>query len=158
MAAQRISRGVHAPVEDKQIQQLRNENQQLRQSLACAHGQLRAASSAAIGWVGGHGKPPYGLLSLTGVGYPVASAILDILDSDVWPVIDKWAARTVFGTERFRYCAARYAVYARHLAIEGRRCWGVGLSIHQLDEKAQRASMKGDLPAGWRPAKLPPCV
>jgi hypothetical protein len=31
----------------QQIQQLRNENQQLRQSLACAHGQLRAATSQA---------------------------------------------------------------------------------------------------------------
>jgi hypothetical protein len=27
----------------------------------------------------------------------MATAILDILDPDVWPVIDGWAAQTVFG-------------------------------------------------------------
>ena len=52
-------------------------------------------ANAAIGWAGGQGEPSSGLLSLKGVGYPVASAILDILDPDVWPVIDKWAAKTV---------------------------------------------------------------
>ena len=30
-----------------------------------------------------------GLLGLEGVDYPVATAILDILDPDVWPVIDQ---------------------------------------------------------------------
>jgi hypothetical protein len=40
-----------------------------------------------------------GLLGLEGVGYPMATAILDILDPDVWPVIDQWAVRTVFGTQ-----------------------------------------------------------
>ena len=30
-----------------------------------------------------------------GVGYPMATAILDILDPDVWPVIDQWAVQTV---------------------------------------------------------------
>jgi hypothetical protein len=45
--------------------------------------------NAAIGWVAGHGEPSSGLLSLKGVGYPMASAVLDILDPDVWPVIDK---------------------------------------------------------------------
>lgn len=116
------------------------------------------AANAAIGWVGRKG-PSSGLLSLKGVGYPVATAILDILDPDAWPVIDKWAATTVFGTIPFRYCAARYAAYARHLATEGTRCWGAGLSIHELDEKAQSASMPGgQLPAGWRRAGLPPCA
>jgi hypothetical protein len=37
-----------------------------------------------------------GLLALHGVGYPMASAILDILDPEVWPVIDRWAIQTVF--------------------------------------------------------------
>jgi hypothetical protein len=114
--------------------------------------------NAAIGWVAGQREPCSGLLSLKGVGYPVASAILDILDPDVWPVIDRWAAKTVFGSKPSRYCAARYAAYARHLATEGTRCWGAGLSIHELDEKAQAASMNGDLPAGWRPTRLLPCA
>jgi len=47
------------------------------------------AANAAIGWVGRKG-PSSGLLSLKGVGYPVATAILDILDPDAWPVVDKW--------------------------------------------------------------------
>jgi hypothetical protein len=98
-----------------------------------------------------------GLLSLKGVEYPMATAILDILDPDVWPVLDKWAAMTVFGDIPSRYCATRYAAYARHLATEGARHWNADLSIHRLDEKAQLASMKsGHLPAGWRTIELPP--
>jgi hypothetical protein len=115
------------------------------------------AANAAIGWIGSRGGPPSGLLALKGVGYPMASAILDILDPDVWPVVDKWSAKTVFGVIPSRYNAARYAAYARHLAVEGTRCWGVGLSIHELDMRAQAASMKHDqLPDGWRFAGLPP--
>jgi hypothetical protein len=113
----------------------------------------QSTANAAIGWVGKHREPSSGLLSLTGVGYPVATAILDILDPNVWPVIDKWAAKTVFGIEIVRYTAAIYARYARHLATEGTRHWGAGLSIHELDLRAQSASMKGgSLPAGWRRA------
>lgn len=115
------------------------------------------AANAAIGWVGSHGEPSSGLLSLKGVGYPMASAILDILDPDVWPVMDKWAAKSVFGIIPSRYCAARYTAFARHLATEGARCWGARLSIHELDVKAQSASMKGgSLPVGWRFVELPP--
>jgi hypothetical protein len=40
-------------------------------------------ANAAVGWVGRKGEPSSGLLSLKGVSYPVASAILDILDPDV---------------------------------------------------------------------------
>src|SRR5258708_4586718 len=36
-----------------------------------------------------------GLLGLEGVGYPMATAILDILDPGVWPVMDRWAVITV---------------------------------------------------------------
>lgn len=86
----------------------------------------------------------------------MATAILDILDPDVWPLLDKWAAMTVFGAAPSRYNADRYAAYARHLSTEGARHWNA-LSIHGLDEKAQLASMKsGRLPAGWRTAELPP--
>jgi hypothetical protein len=114
------------------------------------------AANAAIGWIGSREEASSGLLSLKGVGYPMASAILDILDPDVWPVIDKWAAKTVFGIIPSRYCAARYAAYAKHLATEGARCWGATLSIHELDMKAQNASMKGGcVPAGWRFIELP---
>lgn len=118
----------------------------------------RQAANVAIGWVD-RKRSASGLLSLKGVSYPMASAILDILDPNAWPVIDRWAARTVFGNVPSRYCAARYTAYARHLVVEGTRCWGTGLSIHQLDEKAQSASMPGGrLPFDWRHAMLPPCA
>ncbi len=59
----------------------------------------RNAANWAIGWEAYNGEPASGLLALQGVGYPMASAILDILDPDVWPVIDKWAVQTVFGKD-----------------------------------------------------------
>lgn len=114
-------------------------------------------ANRAIGWVDRRTRTASGLLSLKGVEYPMATAILDILDPDVWPVLDKWAAMTVFGEIPYRYCAARYAAYARHLATEGVRHWSADLSIHGLDEEAQLASMKkGRLPAGWCTTELPP--
>jgi hypothetical protein len=118
----------------------------------------RQAANDAIGWNDRKGSS-CGLLSLKGVRYPMATAILDILDPSVWPVIDKWAAKTVFGTVPAHYCAARYAAYARHLAIEGAARWGAELSIHQFDEEAQLASMPGgQLPDGWPHAALPECT
>lgn len=84
-----------------------------------------------------------GLLGLKGVGYPMASAILDILDPQVWPVIDKYAVRTVFGAQpdgtpwpsaRWHRAAA-YEAYARHLANLGATHWGSNLSIHKLDQR-----------------------
>ncbi len=38
-----------------------------------------------------------GLLRLHGVGYPVATAILGLLEPEVFPVMDKWAVETIFG-------------------------------------------------------------
>jgi hypothetical protein len=105
-----------------------------------------------------------GLLGLKGVGYPMATAILDILDPDVWPVIDQWAVETVFGIRpdgtswpsRQWQCAAAYEAYARHLAAEGAKRWGSEYSIHQLDVEAMNASRPGGtLPHGWTPASLP---
>lgn len=106
-----------------------------------------------------------GLLGLRGVGYPMATAILDILDPDVWPVVDKWAVRTVFGTPpggtfwpaRQWQRAAAYEAYTRHLATEGPKHWGSDCSIHQLDIKAMQASMPGGtLPHGWTSTPPPP--
>ena len=42
---------------------------------------------------------PRGLLRLTGVGYPVATAVLSILEPDLFPVLDKWGVRAIFGKE-----------------------------------------------------------
>jgi hypothetical protein len=109
-------------------------------------------------------KTREGLLGLKGVDYPVATAILDILDPDVWPVIDRWAIQTVFEpqpdgtpwpTWQWRHAAA-YKAYARHLATEGPKHWGSGSSIHQLDVEAMNASKPGGtLPHGWVFASLP---
>lgn len=105
-----------------------------------------------------------GLLGLQGVGYPMATAILDILDPCVWPVIDQWAVMTVFGTRpsgqqwsaaRWQ-CASAYAAYARHLVTSGAAAWGPHLSVHELDIEAMEISRTGrSLPREWRHALLP---
>lgn len=55
----------------------------------------RETARLAIGVAATH----KGLLGLEDVGYPMATAILDFLDPDVWPVIDRWAVQTAFGTQ-----------------------------------------------------------
>jgi hypothetical protein len=105
-----------------------------------------------------------GLLGLDGVGYPMASAILDILDPEVWPVIDRWAVRAVFGTQPTGapwpvsrwHRAATYQAYARHLATRGASCWGQDLSMHKLDQRAMTMSRNHERPPkSWVLAKLP---
>lgn len=104
-----------------------------------------------------------GLLALEGVGYPMATAILDILDPGVWPVMDRWAVLTVFGPRPVGgpppdwQHAAAYAAYTRHLVEQGTAAWGPGLSAHELDLKAMDlARTGGALPQGWSYARLPP--
>lgn len=99
-----------------------------------------------------------GLLGLEGVGYPVATAILCALDPIVWPVMDRWAAQTVFAGKKSDWKhAAAYAAYARHLATQGAFHWGDQRSIHELDLKAMNAAMPdGELPKGWQRIECPP--
>jgi hypothetical protein len=111
-----------------------------------------------------------GLMRLYGVSYPMASSILCILDPKVWPVIDKWAIRTVFGTRSdgeplqssLWQRSVIYAAYARRLATEGPRFWSQAETVHDLDQAAMRASMParrkappGTVPAGWTVIPLP---
>jgi len=104
---------------------------------------------------------PSGLLALKGVGYPVATAILCVLDPTVWPVMDKWSARTVFGDrlpKRRVYCALGYEAFARHLVTEGARHWRQASSVHLLDQEAMKVSDPKSpevLPQDWVPAHLP---
>lgn len=49
-----------------------------------------------IGADASHGGPT-GLLRLSGVGYPVATAVLSILEPDLFPVLDKWGVKAIFG-------------------------------------------------------------
>jgi hypothetical protein len=105
-----------------------------------------------------------GLLGLDGVGYPMATAILAILEPTVWPVLDRWATLTVFGPRsaggvrpnRHWQHAAAYEAYARHLAVHGAAVWGADLSVHQLDQRAMNLAKGGAaLPQGWQYAPLP---
>lgn len=99
----------------------------------------------AASWAMGT-KDESGLLRLKGVGYPVASAILCILDPEVWPVIDKWSVRTVSGVPgrptRW-YGWKGYRAFARHLADEGPTFWPEAKTIHDLDQRAMNASKPG---------------
>jgi len=59
-----------------------------------------------------------GLLRLHGVGFPVATAILGLLKPRVFPVMDKWAVETVFGSgesKRRWQTKAKYRAYAQCL-------------------------------------------
>jgi hypothetical protein len=64
------------------------------------------------------GGIPSGLLRLHGVGYPVATAILGLLKPKVFPVMDKWAVQTIFGsregTKRWQ-TKAKYRAYTQLL-------------------------------------------
>lgn len=106
-----------------------------------------------------------GLLGLDGVGYPMATAILAILEPTAWPVMDRWATLTIFGrnsagspwpNRRWQHASA-YEAYARHLATHGAMAWGPDLSVHQLDQKAMNlARGREALPLGWQYAEIPP--
>lgn len=146
--------------------------------------QRRPSELAAEAWARGHMTPlelfrvaawktgqglgslaaKSGLLGLEGVGYSMATAVLDILAPDVWPVMDRWAVMSVFGLRpdgslrpgsHWQHAAA-YEGYARHLVQYGPAAWGRGLSVHQLDQKAMNLAKDGGaLPPGWRYAQLP---
>lgn len=105
-------------------------------------------------------RGPEGLLALQGVGYPVASAILSIINPRVWPVIDKWSVMSVFGEgvrDKDAYYANQYEAFARHLATAGAVSWPDGATIHELDQAAMRASdpkSEESLPEDWVYASL----
>jgi hypothetical protein len=120
--------------------------------------------------IGSKHSPKSGLLRLDGVGYPMATAILAILDPEVWPVIDRWSVDTVFGfradgrsqTPRLWQRAVAYTAFSCHLGSSGPRFWPSAKTIHDLDQAAMRASMPergttpaGVIPPGWEPIGLP---
>lgn len=86
-----------------------------------------------------------GLLGLSGIGYPVATAILCILNPAAFPVLDIWAIRAIYGSEiktTYKFVAATpYREYAERLCNAGK---GRGRTIHDLDKQAMRAGMQGD--------------
>gem|GEM_PF-2433403 len=114
---------------------------------------LIATRSAA----GSNIEPKSGLMKLIGVSYPMATAILCTLDEQVWPVMDRYAVKTVFGTNGFDWQrAVVYQAFSRWLATKGPLYWTSVNSVHGLDQAAMRASMPdGCLPVDWTPAVLP---
>ena len=88
----------------------------------------------------------------------MATALLSVLDPDLWPVMDRWAVLTVFEAPLARKAWQRgiaYEVYARRLATAGREAWGMDLNIHALDMAAMKASKEENLPPGWTRVSLP---
>lgn len=95
-------------------------------------------------------KARTGLLGLHGVGYPVATAVLAILNPAAFPVMDRWAVRYLYGTEvrpaSYEHAAkyrtyAEDLVYARDALIPGQN--DSPSSIHDLDQQAMRRGMDG---------------
>jgi hypothetical protein len=113
-------------------------------------------SSAQLA-AGSNIEPKSGLMRLSGVSYPMATAILCVLDEQVWPVMDRFAVRTVFGTNDFYWKRADvYESFTRWLATRGPSYWGVGKTVHALDQEAMHASMPdGGLPQNWLPTAIP---
>lgn len=111
-----------------------------------------------------------GLMGVRGVGFPQATAVLCILNPRVWPVIDRWAVKTIFGPHdegslkpRIWQRGVAYQSYAKCLANQWAANFPPGLSIHDLDVEAMRAMQTdrcgkrlGSLPPGWRAIEPPP--
>ncbi len=86
-----------------------------------------------------------GLLALQGVGYPIATAILCILNPRAFPVLDKLAIRDLYGADArsMSYYAhgARYCRYTRDL-IAHRRSDVHSRTIHSIDQALMRRAME----------------
>ena len=100
-------------------------------------GSWRVAVSTAIGQ--SRKKPATGLLSLYGVGYPMATALLAVMAPRAFPVLDKWALSQTIGIPPREAGASRwhtaetYMGYCKQLATDDRAEFK-GLSIHQRDQ------------------------
>lgn len=83
-----------------------------------------------------------GLLSLRGVRYPLASAILRVWNPAAFPVVDQHAARAVrqhhfnpeYETDRRLHTASGYTAYARALATS--TYFGESTMVHERDKRA----------------------
>ncbi len=91
----------------------------------------------------GSDKESTGLYALNGLQYPIASAILCVLDPHLFPVIDQHAVRAIYG-RRARdkdhkkwHCAHVYSHYARQLSTTIYDIYPT-YSIHKLDVQAMR--------------------
>ena len=87
---------------------------------------------------------PSGLLRLHGVGYPVATAILGLLKPKVFPVMDKWAVQTIFGsgesTKRWQ-TKAKYRAYTQLLVKPTRVELQSFKTLRERDKAAMNIAM-----------------
>jgi|GEM_PF-3552559 len=102
----------------------------------------RVAASTAIG----SRERGTGLLGLTGVGFPLATAVLAVLAPTAFPVVDKWALAGVFGVDpagtrgRVWQTAERYLEYARRLAESTDPTLRGISSIHERDRRVMNTT------------------
>jgi hypothetical protein len=102
-------------------------------------------------------------MRLNGVGYSMATALLCILDAEVWPVMDRWAVQTVFGlradgalhnTDHWQ----RAIAYTARLAVTGPDFWPEAPTIQAgmtASMPETRTRPAGTLPDGWQRTELP---
>jgi hypothetical protein len=102
-----------------------------------------AATHEAL--VGPDGKS--GLIRLDGLRIPTASAVLSILNPAAWPIIDRWAYSALLDVTPQRASQVigwfkEYRTYSERLTLLLPRF--PGLSIHDLDQLAMNAGMRGE--------------
>ena len=103
-----------------------------------------------------HGGPS-GLLRLHGVGYPVATAILGFLAPTTFPVMDKWAVETIFGSGASKKRWQRKAVYrafAQRLVNPNCAALEAISSLRDRDKAAMEAAMAGKKIKGYKAISL----
>ncbi|MEA2827734.1 MAG: hypothetical protein QOG43_2173 [Actinomycetota bacterium] len=103
------------------------------------------ATRLAIGF-GPKGDAGSGLRSLHGIQLRVATAVLNTLNPNAWPVVDRWAVRTVFAQPWPD--PGRLDVYWQYLErlAEIQRRWHQDLTIHEVDLLAMNLGMNEEEP------------
>jgi hypothetical protein len=96
-----------------------------------------------------------GLLGLSGVGYPMATAVLAVLAPESFPVIDIWAVEAVFGTGSGRRTwawqrSAVYRRYAEHISRSDVPDLRHVTSIHERDQFLMRTMKAGKPIEDWK--------
>jgi len=89
---------------------------------------------------------PSGLLRLHGVGYPVATAVLGLLMPKVFPVMDKWAVETIFGSGASKkrwQTKAKYREYTQLLVKPTQEELQKFHTLRDRDKAAMNISMRG---------------
>lgn len=87
-----------------------------------------------------------GLLGLTGVRYPRATAFLAFLAPAAFPVIDKWTIEAVFGDAIYRTHgrwerSIAYTHFTREL-VNNRKYFPGCATVHDIDQAVMEAAMK----------------